>query len=93
VEVFSFKSRNLSRLAAGPLTTQMIADASEALMYYGETLDIRRPTLQHLGPEVLVQRVRLFYEGGNLKPENPKMLRAAVEKAQTEARGVEVLFQ
>jgi hypothetical protein len=93
VETFSFKSRNLSRLAAGPLAAQMVADASEALGYYGETLDIRRPTLQYLGPEVLVQRVRLLYEGGNLKPENPKMLRAAVEKAQTEARGVEILFQ
>jgi hypothetical protein len=93
VEVFSFKSRNLARLAARPLTTQMVADAREALEYYGGTLNIRRPALQHLGPEVTVQRIRLLYEGGNLKPDNPRISRAAVERTQAEVEGVEVLFQ
>ena len=68
METFSFKSRDLSLLEDKALKAQMMADASEALGYYGETLDIRRPSLQHLGTEVPVHRVRLIYEGGTLKP-------------------------
>lgn len=75
------------------LVAQMVADASEALRYYGETLDIRRPSLKHLGPEVPVQRIRLIYEGGALKPKESRVLRGAVEDARKEVKGVEVLFE
>ncbi|MCP3136893.1 hypothetical protein [Pyxidicoccus xibeiensis] len=90
VETFSFKSRDLAGLRVEPLTTQMVADASNALRYYGETLNIRRPELRF---EVRVQRVRLIYEGGALKPRDPDMLRTAVQSVQNEVQGVEVLFQ
>lgn len=90
VETFSFKSRDLALVDERVLTAQMKADASEALAYYGETLDIRRPTLKS---RVQVQRVRLIYEGGALKLENPVTLRRARDAAQQKAKGVEVLFQ
>jgi hypothetical protein len=96
VETFSFKSRNLSGLGDKALEGQMIADASEALRHYGETLDIRRDSLQHLlreGSEVPVRRVRLVYEGGEFKPKSVEDLDAVVNNAQREVPGVEVLFQ
>jgi hypothetical protein len=96
VETFSFKSRDFSQMGEKPLMAQLTADASEALRYYGETLDIRRPSLKHLvpeGQEVRVQRVRLLYEGGGLKPKNPRVRDAAVNVAQTAVTGVEVHFQ
>jgi hypothetical protein len=68
----------------------MIADASEALAYYGETLDIRRPGLKL---RVQVQRIRLIYEGGALKPKDPGEWGAARHAAQQKIKGVEVLFQ
>ncbi len=96
VETFSFKSRDLSLLDDNVLEAQMIADAIEALGYYGETLNIRRPSLQHLvreGREVAVHRVRLIYEGGALKPKKADVLDSAVKKAQAQVPGVEVLSQ
>lgn len=93
VESFSFKSRDLSLLDRDELVAQMRADASEALGYYGETLNIRRPSLKYLGPEVQVRRVRLIYEGGELKPQSLDALRKAVPEVQRKVRGVEVLFQ
>ncbi|HYO58757.1 hypothetical protein [Archangium sp.] len=96
VETFSFKSRNLSLLGEEALTAQMTADASEALGYYGETLDIRRPSLKPLlreSSKVPVQRVRLIYEGGALKPMKVDDLKAAMSGAQDKVKGVEVLFQ
>lgn len=93
VESFSFKSRDLSLLKGEALEAQMIADARDALRYYGETLNIRRPSLKYLGPEVRVRRVRLVYEGGELKPQNADALKQAVPEVQREVRGVEVLFQ
>jgi hypothetical protein len=93
VETFSFKSRNLAFLDERGLMTQMTTDASEALRYYGETLNIRRPTLELLDIEVQVHRVRLIYEGGGFEPSKPDSLRAAVNRAQREAEGVEVSFQ
>ncbi|REG27696.1 hypothetical protein ATI61_10931 [Archangium gephyra] len=96
VETFSFKSRDLSLLEEGALKTQMKADASEALRYYGGTLNIRRPSLQHLvreGSNVPVQKVRLVYQGGTLKPKDVADLQAAVSAAKDVAPAVEVLFQ
>jgi hypothetical protein len=98
VETFSFKSRDLSELGDRALSAQMRADASEALGYYGETLDIRRPSLQSLlreGSEVPIQRVRLIYEGGELRPMkvNANDLKAVVGEAEKRAKGVEVSFQ
>ena len=96
VETFSFKSRNFSGLKGPALEAQMMTDAREALRKYGETLDIRRDSLQPLlreGSEVSVPRVRLIYEGGELKPQDVNVLRNAVEATEDAAPGVEVLFQ
>jgi hypothetical protein len=74
----------------------MIEDAREALQKYGGVLDIRRPSLQsrlHQGSEVSIQRVRLVYEGNELKPHNPEDLTAAVDATRSEVPGVEVLVQ
>jgi len=93
VETISFKSRNLSLLEEDALTTQLIADASEALRYYGETLNIRRRALKLRDTEVPVQRVRLIYEGGALRPTKPRVLEKAVKRTQNKIKGVEVLVQ
>ncbi|WP_239014249.1 hypothetical protein [Archangium violaceum] len=96
VETLSFKSRDLSTMGEKQLAAQMTDDASEALRYYGETLDIRRESLQHLlpgGSEVNVPRARLIYEGGELKPSDVAMLKRAVNETKRLAPGVEVQFQ
>ncbi len=96
VEAFSFKSRNLSGLDPDALRAQMIEDASAALRKYGEALDIRRDSLQRLfgaAGEVPVQRVRLIYEGGELKPTDVTESRRAVDETKKAVPGVEVLFQ
>ncbi|MFY0581579.1 hypothetical protein ACN28S_51515 [Cystobacter fuscus] len=96
VETFSFKSRSLSALKGKALEAQMIADAMDALGYYGETLDIRRPSLQFLlreGSKVPVRRVRLIYEGGELKPKDVDDLNAAMNRVQREVPRVGVAFQ
>ncbi|WP_157759055.1 hypothetical protein [Cystobacter fuscus] len=96
VETFSFKSRNLSELQGKALEARMIADAMDALGYYGGTLDIRRPSLQFLlreGSKVPVRRVRLLYEGGDLKPKNERGLNVSMNKVQRDVPRVEVTFQ
>ncbi|HSP80926.1 MAG TPA: hypothetical protein VLQ93_20530 [Myxococcaceae bacterium] len=96
VETFSFKSRDLSRLDPGVLEAQMKTDAREALWKYGGTLDIRRGSLQPLfsgGSVVPIQRIRLIYEGGALKPNNMDALTAAVNATRQAIPEVEVLFQ
>jgi hypothetical protein len=90
VETFSFKSRDFSNLGRRHLSAQMVADARAALAYYGETLDIRRPGLQG---RVTVQRVRLIYEGGPLKPRNVDVMKEVMSETQEKVPGVEVLFQ
>ncbi len=74
----------------------MLADASEALRYYSETLEIRRDSLQPLlreGSGVSVPRVRLIYEGGELKPQDMNVLKNAVEATEDAVPGVEILLQ
>ena len=93
VETFSFKSRNLSLLGEKALTAQMVADASEALRYYGERLNIRRPSLHLRDSQVQVHRVRLIYEGGALKSQGPSIWDDAVREAQDKVKGVEVLSE
>jgi hypothetical protein len=96
VETFSFKSRNLSVLGEAALEAQMIADAKAALRNYGETLDIRRTSLQTLLPgssEVQVPKVRLIYEGGKLKPKDVDVLKRAMNATGDMVPEVEVLFQ
>ncbi|QAT88695.1 hypothetical protein EJ065_7170 [Corallococcus coralloides] len=90
VETFSFKSRDFRSLKEEMMTSQMITDASDALRYYGETLDIRRPGLKQT---VQVRRVRLVYEGGGLKPESANDLANALGEVRNEVTGVEVYFQ
>jgi hypothetical protein len=90
VETFSFKSRDFSRVGVTVLEARMRADAGEALAYYGETLDIRRPGLQL---RVKVQRVRLIYEGGGLKPADVVNMAEVVKRTENEVAGVEVSFQ
>jgi hypothetical protein len=93
VETFTFKSRDFSLLAVDALMGQMIADASAALPYYGERLNIRRPSLHLRDSQVLVHRVRLIYEGGALKPERAGDLNRAMREAEKTVQGVEVLFE
>jgi hypothetical protein len=96
IETFSFKSRNLSGLKYEALKAQMIADAREALQKYGETLDIRRGSLQPLlrdGSHVPVPQVRLIYEGGELMSTNPDYFNVAVKEIRKAVPGVEVLVQ
>jgi hypothetical protein len=96
VETFSFKSRDLSGLDPDAVKAQMVEDAREALRKYGGLLDIRRDSLQPLlrmGSEVPVQRVRLVYEGGELKPKNVDDLNAIAREVERAVPGVEVLFQ
>ncbi|WP_395857845.1 hypothetical protein [Cystobacter fuscus] len=96
VETLSFKSRNLSGMNEQALTAQMTADAEEALRKYGGTLDIRRDSLQPIlrgGSEVTVPRVRLIYEGGELKPKDVKELKRAVDATEDAVPEVEVFFQ
>ncbi|ATB43390.1 hypothetical protein CYFUS_008870 [Cystobacter fuscus] len=96
VETFSFKSRDLSGLGPESLTAQMVEDAREALRKYGETVDIRRDSLQSLlrgDSKVPVPRVRLIYEGGELKPSDVRDMDAALIKTQEQVPGVEVFFQ
>jgi hypothetical protein len=90
VETFSFKSRDFSGLKAEAMEAQMKADAREALRKYGGTLEIRRPGLEG---HVDVQRVRLVYEGGKLKPMDPREQKRAVNRATAAVPGVEVLFR
>ncbi len=90
VETFSFKSRDLALMERKALEAQMKADAREALRYYGETLNILRKSLKR---RVQVQRTRLVYEGGALKPEDANIWEAAVFEAQDAVKGVEVLSQ
>jgi hypothetical protein len=90
VETFSFKSRDFSQVGEKALEVQLKADARDALAYYGETLDIRRPGLQR---RVEVQRVRLIYEGGRLKPAEVVNMAEVVKRTQSEVAGVEVFFQ
>ena len=90
VETFSFKSRDLRFLEQRELATQMAADATAALRYYGETVRIRRPGLRL---EVKVQRVRLVYEGHQLKPKKVGALEAALDAVREEVDGVDVVVQ
>ncbi|ATB29850.1 hypothetical protein [Melittangium boletus] len=96
VETFSFKSRDLFGLDRDALKAQMMDDAREALRKYGGTLDIRRDSLQPLlreGSEVPIQRVRLVYEGGALKPAQMKSLDSSMNAIMAAVPEVEVLFQ
>lgn len=90
VETFSFKSRDLSQLREKALTVQMIADASAALRYYGETLDILRKTLRL---QTEIRRVRLIYEGGGFKPAKVRDLDAVMDQVEKRVLGVEVSVQ
>ncbi|WP_180946049.1 hypothetical protein, partial [Corallococcus exiguus] len=89
-ETFSFKSRDLHLLSLGELTAQMKADARGAVQYYGETVNIRR---QGLEGTVRIQRVRLVYEGGRLKPAKGSTLKGALESVLSNVAGVEVVIQ
>jgi hypothetical protein len=89
VETFSFKSRYLALLEGDALAAQMKMDARAALDFYGGPVDILRRSLKL---HVEVQRVRLVYEGG-LMPENPGVLRTALNSVRQEVKGVEVLVQ
>jgi hypothetical protein len=42
---------------------------------------------------VLIQRVHLVYEGGDLSPRNANALKRAVDDTKRKVQGVEVSFQ
>ncbi|MGE6756959.1 hypothetical protein ACQKGO_03010 [Corallococcus interemptor] len=90
VETFSFKSRDLKLLDNDALVAQMTTDARNALRYYGGTLEILRKGMRQ---STQVQRVRLVYEGGGLKPRNAETLEVAMSEAQEKVIGVEVMIQ
>ncbi|NVJ24664.1 hypothetical protein HUW62_25890 [Myxococcus sp. AM011] len=90
VETFSFKSRDLSLLKEDALAAQMVEDAGNALRYYGGELNIVRKKIRQ---EAQVQRVRLVYEGGELKPKDVDVLRDAMRTTREEIAGVEVMIQ
>ncbi len=89
VESFSFKSRDLSLLGDKALAAQLVADASAALRYYGGTLNILRKALRL---QAEVRRVRLIYEGGDLKPKQFDVQEAAMKKTEKDVPEVEVSF-
>ncbi|AKF79682.1 hypothetical protein MFUL124B02_05510 [Myxococcus fulvus 124B02] len=89
VETFSLKSRDLLGLDRDALVAQVVADASAALRYYGETVSIRRPGLEQTAR---IKRVRLIYEK-TFKPLDPDAIERAVTRAESRAKGVEVLFR
>ena len=98
IETFSFKSRDFAQLEVGSFFSQMKADARDALRYYGEMLDIRRPSLRVLvseGREVAVQRVRLIYDHDMCRLEAVKAskLKQALDMAGRSVLGVEVSFE
>ncbi|WP_194863242.1 hypothetical protein [Myxococcus sp. AB036A] len=90
VETFSFKSRNLAVLDDETLSVLMNTDASNAMKYYGGTLKILRDGMRQ---QAEVRRVRLVYEGGELRPRKREALINAVNATQRRVKGVEVLFQ
>ncbi|OJH36314.1 hypothetical protein BON30_34770 [Cystobacter ferrugineus] len=95
VETLSFKSRDMKGWEDKAMEAQMKADARESLMYYGGSLDIRRPSLQSLlrgGSKVPVQRVRLIYEKGQLDPMKTIELNKAMRRVE-KVSGVEVSSQ
>jgi len=93
VETFSFKSRNFKPMKANELRAQLEADANNAVKHYGRTLNIRRRALGLTDVEVQVQRVRLIYEGGELRPSNPAEARTALGAIKQAVKEVEVSFQ
>lgn len=96
IETLSFKSRDLSRMGEQQVRAQMTEDASEALRKYGGVLDIRRESLQsflHAGSSVPVQKVRLVYEGGELKPLRTDTLSNAINATRKYIPEVEVSVQ
>lgn len=93
VETFSFKSRDFSSLGEKALKAQMITDADEALRYYGGILTIRRRTMVVFDHQIAIQRVRLIYEGGKLKPMYVNLWNTARDTAQATVKEVEVLVQ
>jgi len=95
VETFSFKSRNLNLVGNKLLDAQVVSDAREALSYYGQTLNIRRRSLNPDGGlvQVQVQRVRLVYEGNALRPLRKADWESAVNRVRSEVKEVEVVLQ
>jgi hypothetical protein len=95
VETFSFKSRDLNLVGNKLLAAQVVSDAREALSYYGQTLNIRRRSLNPNGDlvQVQVQRVRLVYEGNALRPLRKSDWESAVNRVRSEVKEVEVVLQ
>ena len=88
---------DFSKLEGDSLGVQVREDANEALRKYGETVDVRRKSLQSLlgqGHEVPVQRVRRVYDGkAELMPKVSGDLRKAMDATMAKLPGVEGLVQ
>jgi hypothetical protein len=93
VETFSFKSRNFKPMNANELGAQLEADANNAVKHYGRTLNIRRRSLGLTDVEVQVQRIRLIYEGGELRPGDLNVSSTLMEAIEKRVKEVEVSFQ
>jgi len=93
VETFSFKSRNFKPMDSDDVRVQMMADANTAVKHYGRTLNIRRRSLGLTDVEVQVQRVRLIYEGGELRFGDLNVSNTVMETVEKRVKEVEVSFQ
>jgi hypothetical protein len=77
------------------MRAQGFEDAREALRYDGGMLNIRRRTLNPKGglAQAQMQRGRLVYERGDLKPGDLDTCRAVADEAERQVSGVEVLLR
>ncbi|RYD85560.1 MAG: hypothetical protein EOP84_02135, partial [Verrucomicrobiaceae bacterium] len=90
VETFSFKSRDFSQLKDKASQALVLSDATAALRYYGETLNILRDKLKQ---QARVQRVHLLYEGDVLKAKDFDAFQRAMKRVERDVAGVEVSVQ
>uniref|UniRef100_UPI00286B289E hypothetical protein n=1 Tax=Archangium sp. TaxID=1872627 RepID=UPI00286B289E len=87
VETFSNKSHDFRGSPVDDIIKRAKADADEARMKYGGTVQVRRPGHPLFGQEVPVSRIHLVYDAKTLTPQLRTRLAAEVKKL-----GVELHF-
>jgi len=93
VETFSFKSRSLKSMMPQEVQAQAMADARDAMRYYGGTLDLRTPSLGLRGTPLRVAKVHLVYDAGFM-PSDAKLPRLKnILNAVHNKTGVEVRIE
>jgi hypothetical protein len=79
VETFSNKSHDFKGWSEKDIINQALADAKEAQVKYGGTVQVRRPGHPLFGKDVPVSRVHLVYDSETLTPRLKQMITEAVE--------------